>query len=402
MVDRGTDSTSSLVTSSDEKKEEVNPATDLAIELGVADANYVEFYEPTYYSWLCCTHYKDRSKFQNLLHNINLSRVQKQIIKTRYLNILENFQKRARNYGIVFYIGHMVITVGSLFVPALLSIQNSDKSYVYQNGNFTIHIYWATFILSLLVTIFNGILTLFKIDKKYYFLNTTLERLRTEGWQYFSLTGRYSGQLLKKTNPRLQPTHKNQFIHFTHYIEKIKMKQVEEEYFKTDEHAAQTPSKLQQQALQVGVPVNENQNKPDIFSPSPDLALDAMAAAVPEPVQRTVNSMVRSHTMMKSESTTNLQEIKQTPLHSDAESESYASSYSHTPSLSQSLSHRDLSSIPKTPPLSPRPPQNTIIMPPLPPNPLYKEQLETHVKEYYNKLHSQNTPRTQPSSSRPL
>ena len=36
---------------------------------------------------------------------------------------------------------------------------------------------------------------LVKIDKKYYFLNTTLERLRSEGWQYFSLTGRYSGHL---------------------------------------------------------------------------------------------------------------------------------------------------------------------------------------------------------------
>ena len=70
----------------------------------------------------------------------------------------------------------------------------------------------------------NGILTLFKIDKKYYFIHTMLERLRSEGWQYFSLTGRYSGHLTSNN----KPTHENQFVFFTHYIEKIKMKQIYE------------------------------------------------------------------------------------------------------------------------------------------------------------------------------
>lgn len=244
-------------------------------------------YEP-YMNWFCCTHYKDRSKFQNMLQKMRLSRIQKQIIQTRYLNILENFQGRARNYGIMFYIGHIVITVGSLFVPALLSIQNSDKSFVYETGNFTVHIYWATFILSLLVTIFNGILTLFKIDKKYYFLNTTLERLRSEGWQYFGLTGRYSGQLLKNTDQK--PSHRNQFVYFSHYVEKIKMKQVEEEYYKTDEKTAQTPT---------GNHVLLPPTKSDLYPPSPDLPISSMNSDVPEPVKNVVSSLVKSHKIME-------------------------------------------------------------------------------------------------------
>lgn len=376
------DRRSSLI--QEDEKKEAEQQTDIVLEM--EEKNDMDVYEPSY-SWICCTNYKDRSKFQNLLENIQLSPVQKKIITSRYLNILENFQKRARNYAIIFYIGHMVITVGSLFVPALLSIQNSDKSYVYQNNNFTINVYWATFILSLLVTIFNGILTLFKIDKKYYFLNTTLERLRTEGWQYFSLTGRYSGQLLKKRNPPIHPSHRNQFIYFTHYIEKIKMKQVEEEYFKTDEHAAQTPSKTQQ-LTQAVTALQVNPNKPDIFSPSPDMALDVMAAAVPEPVQRTVNSMVRSHTMMKTESRAN--------LHSEAaDTPSYTTSYSATPPLSHRATPHSRS-IPKTPPRSPL--QNQVVSPPISFNPLYQQQMEAHVKEYYNQLQQQ------PSSSsiRPL
>ena len=54
-------------------------------------------------SWLCCTKYKDKSNFQNILDELELSLVQKQIITTRYLSILENFQRRSRNYSYLFY-----------------------------------------------------------------------------------------------------------------------------------------------------------------------------------------------------------------------------------------------------------------------------------------------------------
>lgn len=235
-----------------------------------------------YRSLLCCTKYKDRSNFENILDELDLSEVHKQIIRIRYLSILENFKRRSRNYSYVFFSGHFIITVGSLFVPALLSIQNSDESFTFTGDSFSVHIYWATFVISLLVTIFNGILTLFKIDKKYYFLNTTLERLRSEGWQYFSLTGRYSGHLTHN----IKPTHDNQFIHFTHYIEKIKMKQVEEEYYKADDKAAQTPTTKVVQGNVIG------QN--DLYPPSPDQAMNIIETVIPEPVKDAVNSLIRS------------------------------------------------------------------------------------------------------------
>ena len=85
-------------------------------------------------SLVCCTKYKDRCNFQNILQHLDIGDVQKQIIQVRYLNILENFQRRSRNYSYIFFSGHFIITVGSLFVPALLSIQNSDKNYIYIVG----------------------------------------------------------------------------------------------------------------------------------------------------------------------------------------------------------------------------------------------------------------------------
>jgi hypothetical protein len=127
---------------------------------------------------------------------------------------------------------------------------------------------------------------LFKIDKKYYFLNTTLERLRSEGWQYFSLTGRYSGHFIKSG----KPTHANQFVYFTHYIEKIKMKQVEEEYYKAEEKTAQTPN---------GNQLNQRTQEQELYPPSPDQPLTAMTHNVPEPVREAVSALIKSHTTVE-------------------------------------------------------------------------------------------------------
>lgn len=252
-------------------------------------------------SWLCCTTYKDRAKFKTILRELDLTPTQKEILEVRYLSLLQNLQKRTRNHAIIYFIGHFVITVGSLFVPALLSIQNSDREYALTGGAFHVHIYWSTFIISLLVTIWNAILTLFRIDKKYYFLNTILERLRSEGWQYMSLTGRYSGHLLDK-DKKEKPTHANQFVHFTHYVEKMKMRQIEEEYYRTDEKAqapsgsntSSTASTAGGQTILVSGPGGNQVMVPiELYSPSPDRPIPTMVQNhIPETIQNAYKSLV--------------------------------------------------------------------------------------------------------------
>lgn len=234
------------------------------------------------------------------MSTIELTSLQKELIESRYLYVLENFRRRARKYSALFYLGHFVITVGSLFVPALLSIQNSDKEFLAGNTQITVQMYWATFTISLMVTMFNGILTLFKIDKKYYFLHTTLERLRSEGWQYFGLTGRYAGHLI---GPGFPPTHANQFMFFSHYVEKIKMSQVEEEYDKTDDNPA--GQQVQQTAAtalggaHVRVP---DVHLPSLSKPPPPLVEQLSHENVPRQAKAYVQSMLRSQTHYESSS----------------------------------------------------------------------------------------------------
>jgi hypothetical protein len=146
------------------------------------------------------------------------------IFALRYMPLYKDYQRRCLLYASVFHVARTIVTVGSIIVPALLSLQNNS------NGS----LQWLTWSISLAVTIFNGIIALFKIDKKYYFLHTTKSLLETEAWQYISLSGKYSKRHDNSTRPN---THEHQFVYFCLAIERLKMKQVEEEYYKAQDTA---------------------------------------------------------------------------------------------------------------------------------------------------------------------
>ena len=163
---------------------------------------------------------------------------QKHALINRYTGLTETLRRRTQIYAAIFHIGRTIVTVGSLIVPALLSIQYTNTGGSTNSSanpsNMPYLVYWTTWIISLLVTTCNGILTLFKVDKKYFFLHTTLEQIKSEAWQYIHLSGKYGGFY----SNGLVPTHENQYVYFCHNIEKIKLRQVEEEYYKLTESSA--------------------------------------------------------------------------------------------------------------------------------------------------------------------
>lgn len=136
----------------------------------------------------------------------------KLIFEVRYAALLRSYRRRCLLYASVFHVGRTIVTVGSISVPALLSLSATDFN-------------WLIWTISLSVSIANGILTLFKIDKKYYSLHTTRHSLESEGWQYAALTGKYG-------KPH-GTDHKSQFTNFALTIEKIRMNQVHDEYYKS-------------------------------------------------------------------------------------------------------------------------------------------------------------------------
>jgi len=174
-------------------------------------------------------------EFIKILRSLNeLSNQQIRIIEVRYLSVLNEYRKRIGLYDFLYHFSRLFISLGGVAVPALLSIQSPGQVS-------SIPLYWFTWVVSLAVTIIHNITNIFRFDKRYQGIHTTIEKLQSEGWCYLELSGRYSTH-----NNQSISTYSNQYLHFVNTIEKIKNKQNESEY------NAPTDDKLKNQMKQNG------------------------------------------------------------------------------------------------------------------------------------------------------
>ena len=110
-----------------------------------------------------------------MFETLELEPYKKLVLQERYLDVLYDFKRRAARLSCMFYTSRLIVTIGSILVPAFLSIQGSGTTLHHAE------IYWTTWIISVMVTICNGLMSLFKLDKKYFFIHTTLELLTSKG-----------------------------------------------------------------------------------------------------------------------------------------------------------------------------------------------------------------------------
>jgi len=160
----------------------------------------------------------------------DLTVLQRHTLKERYRFLMTEYRFRCRLYSVLFYVFRNTMTIGSLVVPALLSIQTQS--------NASPTTYWFAWGISLAVTASNGIMTLFKLDKRFFTLHATAERLRSETWQFLQLSGRYSGH---HGHHHHKPTHANQMVYYCTQLEKINMKRIDDEYVKAGEEQHPPP-----------------------------------------------------------------------------------------------------------------------------------------------------------------
>lgn len=180
---------------------------------------------------MCTKENKQIGLLRDAIQVTTLTEEQKRTVSSRYLSLIDEYSGRVTRYSVSFNTLRIVITVGSLIVPALLSVQYTAGNVNSSDATMSSQMYWLVWNLSLFVTISNGVMALLKVDKKYFVLNTTYQHLLSEGWQFIHLSGKYSGFY----TPSAAASHENQFIYFCNMVEKIRMKQVEEEYYKIDQ-----------------------------------------------------------------------------------------------------------------------------------------------------------------------
>ena len=146
------------------------------------------------------------------------SETDRRILKSRFLAEVLKYEKRKEHTKKYYNLFRFIVTIGSIFLPAILSLGQMDPAKLPRN--FDQITYWSSWTISLMVTASNGFLQLFSLDKNYFEYAITTEQLKTEGWQFFELSGKYEDD----------ETHQEAYKVFCKSVENIKRKQVEKEF----------------------------------------------------------------------------------------------------------------------------------------------------------------------------
>ena len=141
-----------------------------------------------------------------------------EIIKNRFLYEVMHYEYKRDSINKYYNGLRFVMTIGSILLPAILSIGQMDPTKLPRN--FEAITYWTSWSLSLTITACNGFLQLFSLDKNYIAYSLVVEQLKTEGWQYFQLSGKYENA----------QSHGQAFKQFCKSVEGVKRKQIEQEY----------------------------------------------------------------------------------------------------------------------------------------------------------------------------
>ena len=93
-------------------------------------------------------------RIDSMIDELELFPFQKTLLKNRFLNQVVLYDKKAKLAEFFYILFSVFITVGSIILPALLSIQqmdysNNDK----KDKKIQITIYWLTWTISLLITV---------------------------------------------------------------------------------------------------------------------------------------------------------------------------------------------------------------------------------------------------------
>jgi hypothetical protein len=169
----------------------------------------VEFQRSTYYE-----------RVNDIINKLVLkdSPSDNEIIKNRFLYEVMNYEYKRDSINKYYNGLRFVMTIGSILLPAILSIGQMDPTKLPKN--FDTITYWTSWSLSLTITACNGFLQLFSLDKNYIAYSLVVEQLKTEGWQYFQLSGKYENA----------QNHGQAFKQFCKSVEGVKRKQIEQEY----------------------------------------------------------------------------------------------------------------------------------------------------------------------------
>ncbi|XHR85403.1 MAG: DUF4231 domain-containing protein [Gloeotrichia echinulata GP01] len=151
-----------------------------------------------------------KKDFMNIISALKISDLQKHFLASRWLDQLLWMEKKANRSRNRYYIFRVATIVGGVVLPALVSL-NINNSKVRET------IVWSTFGLSQVVAISAAVEEFFHYGERWRHYRRTSESLKTQGWQFFQLSGPYMNY----------KTHEQAFSFFANQIENIVQRDVE-------------------------------------------------------------------------------------------------------------------------------------------------------------------------------
>ena len=156
--------------------------------------------------------YRDQVKqeMNSLIEQIELSDLQRQFMKSRWLSQMLWLEGRAQQNRNRYYLLRLLTIIGGVIVPALVSLNINGNDVQAVIG-------WIAFGLSQIVAISAAVEEFFHYGERYRHYRNTAELMKIEGWQFFQLSGPYLNH----------QSHTEVYADFAQRVENIMQRDVE-------------------------------------------------------------------------------------------------------------------------------------------------------------------------------
>ena len=172
--------------------------------------------------WFQSQFKKDYRKTIESINDNELSELNKMLLRKRFIPILKTMELEMKRVSTGFTLFQIITTLGSIVVPALLSIE--DRNFTFNSTALDLehqshNLYWTTWAISIAVTISNAFNQLLGLEKKYIIRNIHLSQMKKEGWSFLEKSGNVYGKDPSKT--------RNELIHiFWKRVETLRHNQI--------------------------------------------------------------------------------------------------------------------------------------------------------------------------------
>lgn len=124
-----------------------------------------------------------KDNFGSLIDLLGLNDSHKAYLRGRWLDQVLWMERKAESTKKKYYWLRLITIVGGVTVPALVSLNLSGRAEAFVG--------WLTFAISLMVAVSAAVEEFFHYGERWRHYRRTVEELKSAGWEFFQLAGRY-------------------------------------------------------------------------------------------------------------------------------------------------------------------------------------------------------------------